>query len=130
MPGTRARRSTSSRPDRLPFGRWPDGDQHAVEPVRQSLRHEPQSRRLYRAQGYEGWRYPHVLGVDVAGVIETIGEGVVSWDRGDQVFYHTTWPKNGSYAEFNVAAQTFARIPEGISFVEAATFPCAAEGLG
>ena len=67
------------------------------------------------AQGYEGWRYPHVLGVDVAGVIETIGEGVVSWNRGDHVFYHTTWRKDGSYAEFNVApAHTFARIPEGI----------------
>ena len=79
------------------------------------------------AHGYEGWRYPHVLGVDVAGVIETIGEGVVSWSRGDQVFYHTTWRKDGSYAEFNVApAHTFARIPEGISFVDAATLPCAA----
>jgi NADPH:quinone reductase len=79
------------------------------------------------AQGYEGWRYPHVLGVDVAGVIETIGDGVVSWSLGDQVFYHTTWRKDGSHAEFNVApAHTFARIPEGISFVDAATLPCAA----
>jgi NADPH2:quinone reductase len=79
------------------------------------------------AQGYEGWRYPHVLGVDVAGVIETTGEGVISWNRGDKVFYHTTWRKEGSYAEFNVApAHTFARIPEGISFVDAATLPCAA----
>jgi NADPH:quinone reductase len=78
------------------------------------------------AQGYEGWRYPHVLGVDVAGVIETLGESVVSWSLGDQVFYHTTWRKDGSYAEFNVApAHTFARIPEGISFVDAATLPCA-----
>jgi NADPH2:quinone reductase len=60
-------------------------------------------------------------------VIEAIGEGVVSWNRGDQVFYHTTWRKDGSYAEFNVApAHTFARIPEGISFVDAATLPCAA----
>jgi NADPH2:quinone reductase len=79
------------------------------------------------AQGYDGWRYPHVLGVDVAGVIETTGEGVISWNRGDQVFYHTTWRKDGSFAEFNVApAHTFARIPEGISFVDAATLPCAA----
>jgi NADPH2:quinone reductase len=79
------------------------------------------------AQGYEGWRYPHVLGVDVAGVIETIGEGVVSWNRGDQVFYHTTWRKDGSYAEYNVAPpHTFARIPDGISFIDAATLPCAA----
>src|ERR1700681_4389151 len=67
------------------------------------------------------------MGVDVAGVIETIGESVVSWNRGDQVFYHTTWRKDGSYAEFNVApAHTFARIPEGISFVDAATLPYAA----
>jgi len=79
------------------------------------------------AQGYERWRYPHVLGVDVAGVIETMGEGVISWNRGDKVFYHTTWRKDGSYAEFNVApAHTFARIPEGVSFVDAATLPCAA----
>jgi NADPH2:quinone reductase len=79
------------------------------------------------AQGYEGWHYPHVLGVDVAGVIESIGEGVVSWNRGDPVFYHSTWRKDGSYAEFNVApAHTFARVPEGISFIDAATLPCAA----
>ena len=79
------------------------------------------------AQGYEGWHFPHVLGVDVAGVIETMGESVVSWNRGDQVFYHTTWRKDGSYAEFNVApAHTFARVPKGISFVDVATLPCAA----
>src|ERR1700738_2818977 len=79
------------------------------------------------ARGYEGWHYPHVLGVCVAGVIETMGESVVSWNPGDQVFYHTTWRKDGSYAEFNVApAHTFARVPEGISFVDAATLPCAA----
>ena len=56
-----------------------------------------------------------------------MGEGVISLNRGDKVFYHTTWRKDGSYAEFNVApAHTFARIPEGISFVDAATLPCAA----
>ena len=78
------------------------------------------------AQGYEGWNYPHVLGVDVAGVIEILGEGVTSWNPGERVFYHTTWRKDGSYAEFNVApAHTFARIPARISFVDAATLPCA-----
>ena len=78
------------------------------------------------AQGYEGWNYPHVLGVDVAGVIETLGEGVNSWNPGERVFYHTTWRKDGSYAEFNVApAHTFARIPDEISFVDAAALPCA-----
>jgi NADPH:quinone reductase len=78
------------------------------------------------AQGYEGWNYPHVLGVDVAGVIETLGEGVRSWKPGEPVFYHTSWRRDGSYAEFNVApAHTFARIPDGTSFVDAATLPCA-----
>lgn len=55
------------------------------------------------AQGYKGWTYPHVLGVDVAGVIEMLGEEVNSRSPGERVFYHTTWRKEGSYAEFNVA---------------------------
>jgi NADPH:quinone reductase-like Zn-dependent oxidoreductase len=38
------------------------------------------------AQGYEGWHYPHILGIDVAGVIEKTGESVVSWNVGDQFF--------------------------------------------
>lgn len=78
------------------------------------------------ARGYDGWNYPHVLGVDVAGVIETIDQAISSWNVGDRVFYHATWRKDGSYGEFNVApAHTFARIPDGISFVDAAAFPCA-----
>jgi NADPH:quinone reductase-like Zn-dependent oxidoreductase len=63
------------------------------------------------AQGYHLWHYPHVLGVDVAGVIEAVGQGVKNWNVGENVFYHTTWRRPGSYAEFNVApAHTFARI--------------------
>jgi NADPH2:quinone reductase len=38
------------------------------------------------ARGYEGWNYPHVLGVDVAGVIEALGKGVDSWNLGDLGF--------------------------------------------
>jgi NADPH:quinone reductase len=54
-------------------------------------------------QGHHQWRYPHILGVDVAGVIEAVGEGVGNWRVGNKVFYHTTWRRPGSYAEFNVA---------------------------
>jgi NADPH:quinone reductase-like Zn-dependent oxidoreductase len=32
-----------------------------------------------------------------------IGEGVISWNRGDKVFYHITSRNEGSYAEFDVA---------------------------
>jgi len=46
---------------------------------------------------------------------------------GIRFFIIPPWRKDGSYAEFNVApAHTFARIPEGIPFVDAATLPCAA----
>lgn len=78
------------------------------------------------SQGYHLWRYPHILGVDVAGVIEAVGESVENWNTGDKVFYHATWRRPGSYAEFNVApAHTFAAIPSGISFEQAAELPVA-----
>jgi len=78
------------------------------------------------SQGYHLWGYPHILGVDVAGVVEAVGEGVKNWRAGDKVFYHTTWRRPGSYAEFNVApAHTFAAIPRGISFEQAAELPVA-----
>jgi NADPH:quinone reductase len=47
------------------------------------------------SQGYHLWRYPHILGVDVAGVIEAVGEGVKNWSTGDKVFNHTTWRRPG-----------------------------------
>ncbi|WP_372812913.1 zinc-binding dehydrogenase [Paenibacillus sp.] len=76
--------------------------------------------------GHPDWVYPFVLGVDVAGVVDTVGEGVTQWSPGDRVVYHGSFVKPGGYAEYSVTkAHTAASIPEGISFVEAAAFPCA-----
>jgi NADPH:quinone reductase len=48
------------------------------------------------AIGNELWHYPHVLGVDAAGVVEQVGANVTDWRPGDRVFYHSTWRKPGT----------------------------------
>ncbi|HET9377167.1 MAG TPA: zinc-binding dehydrogenase [Chthoniobacterales bacterium] len=78
------------------------------------------------AVGSDLWRYPHVLGVDAAGVIEEVGTEVTDWRPGDRVFYHATWRRPGTYAELNtVPSHTIARIPEPVHYVDAAAIPCA-----
>lgn len=76
--------------------------------------------------GHPDWVYPFVLGVDVAGIVDEVGEGVTTWSVGDRVVYHGNFTKPGGFAEYSLTtAHTAAAIPEGISFVEAAAFPCA-----
>lgn len=76
--------------------------------------------------GVPAWSYPHILGVDGAGIIEELGEGVDTWKVGDRVVFHSDMTKRGNYAEYNVtSAHTISRIPDEISFVDAVALPCA-----
>jgi NADPH:quinone reductase len=76
--------------------------------------------------GNPNWSYPHILGVDAAGVIEETGDGVSEFQKGDRVFYHGNLTKKGGFAEFAVTtAHTVARIPDELSFVDASALPCA-----
>jgi NADPH:quinone reductase len=76
--------------------------------------------------GNPNWSYPHILGVDAAGVIEETGDGVSEFQKGDRVFYHGNLTKKGGFAEFAVTtAHTVARIPDELSFEDAAALPCA-----
>lgn len=76
--------------------------------------------------GNPNWTYPHILGLDVAGTIQEIGEGVSGWNVGDRVVYHGDFNKQGGFAEFGVTtAHTISKIPGGITFEEAAALPTA-----
>lgn len=77
--------------------------------------------------GNKNWIYPHVLGLDVAGTIEEVGTDVTGWQKGDRVVYHgdLTQP-HGGFAQYAVAtAHTISRIPNGVTFEEAAALPTA-----
>jgi NADPH:quinone reductase-like Zn-dependent oxidoreductase len=66
---------------------------------------------------------PHVLGYDIAGVVDAVGDGVGSPKVGDRVFAQL--PKGG-YAEYAVLpAGDAIPIPDGLDFATAATLPTA-----
>lgn len=70
-------------------------------------------------------RYPQVLpytpGMEAAGVVEEIGEGVTEVKPGDRVAYTGGM---GSYAEYNVVrADQLIPLPKELSFEEGAAFP-------
>ncbi len=76
--------------------------------------------------GHPAWTYPFVLGLDVAGTIDALGDGVVDFEIGDRVFYHGNLSRPGGFAEFVVTvAHVLARIPDNVPYAAAAAVPCA-----
>jgi NADPH:quinone reductase-like Zn-dependent oxidoreductase len=72
-------------------------------------------------------RFPAVLGFDVAGEIEAVGQGVTGWSPGDRIYGRTDAKTGGTHAEFAVvAAAVVDRIPARLSFLEAASLPLTA----
>lgn len=70
---------------------------------------------------------PAILGYDVSGVIEEVGENVRDFKVGDQVYYAIgLMSGSGANAEYHVAdASIVAKKPTNISHVEAASVPVA-----
>ena len=70
---------------------------------------------------------PFVLGWDVCGVVEAMGYGVTRFAVGDLVYGMPRFPRAaGAYAEYVTApSRQFARVPRGISPVQAAAMPLA-----
>ena len=70
---------------------------------------------------------PLILGAEVAGIVEKLGPGVSSFAPGDQVFGLTNDLFTGGYAEHAVVqADSIAKVPRTIDFVEAASVPVVA----
>ena len=65
--------------------------------------------------GFPSWKWPHILGLDVAGTIDAVGNDITTWKTGDRVFYHGDLSQRGGYAEFAVApAHILAELPEDL----------------
>jgi NADPH:quinone reductase-like Zn-dependent oxidoreductase len=99
-------------------------------------------------RGYPGVdvRLPHILGGDIAGVIELVSPGVAGWAPGDRVvcyplvldegyggddFWSAGWQyfglhRKGAYADLvNVPAPSLVRLPDPVPFEAAACLPVA-----
>ncbi len=68
-------------------------------------------------------QFPYIPGVDIAGVIEEVGQGVTAFQKGQAVYGQGM----GAYTEYAVASvSTIALKPQKLSFDEAATIPVGA----
>lgn len=75
---------------------------------------------VYYRTGLYPLALPHVLGMEGAGVVEAVGEGVTHLAPGDRAAYASS-PPPGSYSEARVmSAKTVVKLPEGIAFDTAA----------
>lgn len=64
------------------------------------------------------------MGIDVAGVVESVGSGVTRFRPGDHVFSDLFNFGQGAFAEYVAAPENaFASMPTGLTFEEAATLP-------
>jgi len=82
---------------------------------------------------------PGVTGMDCAGVIDSLGQGVSGWNVGERVLpvpHYIDWQKgsfdmlgenrNGALAEYCVVrAEQLMRLPDSVSNEDAACLPCA-----
>lgn len=81
------------------------------------------------ARALPGQRFPRPFGTDFAGVVDAVGDGVTGLAVGERVYglVVTMFGRPGSHAELvTVAAKRVRRMPEGLSFVDAASLPVAA----
>lgn len=76
----------------------------------------------------QGISYPYVIGIEAAGIVHEIGSKVKGYSEGDRIaFVSSMQPKGGTWAEYAAvtASSLIIRIPDNLSFTEAATLPVA-----
>lgn len=70
---------------------------------------------IYQRSGVYPMALPHALGMEGAGVVEAVGEGVTHLTEGDRVAYASAPP--GAYCDARVmSAAQVCRLPDGIDF--------------
>ncbi|MDZ4393183.1 zinc-binding dehydrogenase [Cypionkella sp.] len=77
------------------------------------------------AWGHPAWDWPHTPGVDGAGEVAGLGEGVTHLAEGARVAYHNDLTRPGSFAEYTVIpARAAIPLPATLPFPAAAAIPC------
>jgi NADPH:quinone reductase-like Zn-dependent oxidoreductase len=70
---------------------------------------------------------PLILGWDFAGVVETIGPGVMNFKNGDAIYGHRSIARNGAYAQYIAVKESEVALkPKSIDHIHAAAVPVAA----
>lgn len=87
----------------------------------------PVDAKIRQAGSWAGVEPPAIIGYDVSGVVEGMGDAVEDFDVGDEVFYTPEiFVGQGSYAEYHVAdASIVAPKPPSLSHAQAASLPLA-----
>ncbi len=91
---------------------------------------------VFTCQGMPGIKVPLpvIPGLDVAGEVAEIGQGVSGWSVGDAVLVNPIWPGKGLMGEMldgglaeycRCSAEQLIRIPNGVTFAQAASLPVA-----
>jgi NADPH:quinone reductase-like Zn-dependent oxidoreductase len=78
-----------------------------------------------RAFGVMVQSWPAVFGIDAAGVIDSVGESIKDFKRGDEVFSHCGLSNRaGAFQEIiTVPSHFVAKKPTSLTFEEAASLP-------
>nr|MBA3823183.1 NADP-dependent oxidoreductase [Ktedonobacterales bacterium] len=82
----------------------------------------------YQTRQGSGLTLPLILGLDIAGTIDALGEGVSDVRVGEPVYGYLppSHRSNGGYAEYACVPPAFlAPLPPGLSFAQAAALPVA-----
>lgn len=70
--------------------------------------------------------YPAIIGIDLAGTVEEVGEGVTNFKKGDRVLSEATFgiDEHAGYQQYALGyVDATCKIPDSISFDQAATIP-------
>lgn len=80
--------------------------------------------RAGETAGITGAKLPYIPGFDISGVVESVGEGVISFGKGDAVMAMLDLRRGGGYAEYVIVRETEAALkPKQWTHAEAAAIP-------
>jgi NADPH:quinone reductase-like Zn-dependent oxidoreductase len=73
-----------------------------------------------------GNKFPLILGMDAAGIVEKAGSKITKFKKGDPVYAFFALASEGGYAEYVVAKETETTLkPKAITYAQAAAVPAA-----